>query len=242
MADTPPHVERRYRELLMARSGAERVRMGASLHATARALVRASILARRPEASETELRQALSLRFYGDDFSPPGRERILAWLDRTVSETAVRGGRAVAAARKVPVDWGDLEMALTMNAGEWTCYLDATTGEVVMAPVDRPGVGGDWPSPEALDDGVAAGRLLPIEPLGSHVEWGWMAEFVASVPDANLREQLDLALRGRGAFRRFKDTLAGRRTERERWFAFQAARLRAAAQEWLAAQGIEPAP
>lgn len=73
-------MERRYRELLMALFGEERLRMGASMNATARALVRASVLARNPHASGVELRQAPFLRFYGDDFPPRERDRILAWL------------------------------------------------------------------------------------------------------------------------------------------------------------------
>ena len=80
MNDTPPDVERRYREMLLALPGRRRLEMGASMHATARALARAGILARRPDATEAELRRALFLRFYGDDLSPRARERILAWL------------------------------------------------------------------------------------------------------------------------------------------------------------------
>ncbi len=45
----------------------------------------APILARRPDATEAELRQALFLRFYGDDFASPQRERILAWLAEKAS-------------------------------------------------------------------------------------------------------------------------------------------------------------
>jgi hypothetical protein len=46
--------------------------------------------------------------------------------------------------RKVPVNCDDLEMALTTNAGEWTCYLDTRNGEVQMAPAGHHGVDGDW--------------------------------------------------------------------------------------------------
>ena len=80
MNDTPPDVERRYRDMLLALPGARRVEMGASMYATARALARAGILAERPDASEAEVRQALFLRFYHDDFSPPQLARILVWL------------------------------------------------------------------------------------------------------------------------------------------------------------------
>jgi len=80
MTDTPPEVERRYHALLMALPAERRLRMAASMSTTARTLVLASALTRDPGASEAELRQALFLRFYGDDFTPRDRERILAWL------------------------------------------------------------------------------------------------------------------------------------------------------------------
>ena len=80
MNDTPPDVDRRYRQMLLALPGRRRLEMGASMAAAARALARAGILARHPDATEAELRRALFLRFYGDDFSPRARERILAWL------------------------------------------------------------------------------------------------------------------------------------------------------------------
>jgi hypothetical protein len=70
----------RYRALLLARSGEERLKMGCSMSATARALVRASILARDPHASAGTIRRALFLRFYGDDFPPAQRDTIIAQL------------------------------------------------------------------------------------------------------------------------------------------------------------------
>ena len=84
------------------------------------------------------------------------------------------------------------------------------------------------------------GGEIAIEPLGSSVEYGWTAEFAASVTDTNLHDRLEVALDGRGAFRRFKNTLVRAPAERERWFAFRDARLREAAREWLAEQWIEP--
>ena len=80
MNDTPPEVERRYRELLLHRSGADRLRMGCSMHATAQALVRASVLEKDPLASPATLRRALFLRFYGHEFDAQAREKILLAL------------------------------------------------------------------------------------------------------------------------------------------------------------------
>ena len=55
--------------------------------------------------------------------------------------------------RRVPVSWDDLEMALTTNLAEWTCYLDVQNGEVQMVPADHLGVDGDWPSEETSTPG-----------------------------------------------------------------------------------------
>jgi hypothetical protein len=66
-----------------------------------------------------------------------------------------------------------------------------------------------------------------------------MEEFIISVRDARLQGRLEVAIQGRGAFRRFKDVLAGHPQERERWFAFKDQQLRQRALEWLAEQGIE---
>jgi hypothetical protein len=73
-----------------------------------------------------------------------------------------------------------------------------------MIPVDRLGDDDDWPSEDEIDAGLDAGQLIHVEPLGSSVEYGWMAEFAATVGDAPLRDKLEIALDGRGAFRRFK--------------------------------------
>jgi hypothetical protein len=87
MTDTTPAVARRYRALLLRHSGAERVRMGGSMHATAQALVRASSLAQDPAASTARLRRALFLRFYGMDFDAMTTETILAHLERSALST-----------------------------------------------------------------------------------------------------------------------------------------------------------
>ncbi len=140
--------------------------------------------------------------------------------------------------RPVPVDWDDLEMAMTMNPGEWTCCLDVRSGEVEMVPAAHLGADGDWPSEEEIDAGLAAGHLIHIEPLDSSVEYGWMEEFASSVGKAGLRNRLEAALVGRGAFRRFKDVLLDDAAERERWFAYRDEQVRAAAREWLAENGL----
>lgn len=225
MKDTPSDLDAMYRQMLLARPDEDRLRMAFSMYSTARALVVGSIVEREPQASPGRLRQRLFLRFYGPDFDAETRQKILA---RLADDPRLR--------RRVPVDWGELEIALTWRSDEPGSYLDVVTGKVVS-----PAVGDeDGEVTEAqIDQGLAEGRLIPIERLPSSVEYGWMAEFAASVRHPHLRELLDVALRGRGAFRRFKDVLADDPAERERWFRFRDGRMREAMIEWLGENDLE---
>jgi hypothetical protein len=141
--------------------------------------------------------------------------------------------------QRVPIDWADFEMAFTMNMEESACYLNLRTGKVEIS-VDPSLVGDIGPSEEEIETGVSEGYLIYIEPIESSVEYRWMAEFADSVDDPGLRAKLEVALDGRGAFRRFKNVLADQRAERERWFAFHGQRLREAMDEWLTDHDIEP--
>ncbi len=70
MRDTPPDVERKFNEMLMQRSGEERLKMGCSMFATARALAKAALLQRHPKADPAKLKRLFFLHFYGNDFEP----------------------------------------------------------------------------------------------------------------------------------------------------------------------------
>ena len=65
-----------------------------------------------------------------------------------------------------------------------------------------------------------------------------MAEFVAGVHHRRAAELLDRAIAGRGAFRRFKDTLFEFPELREQWFRYRDARSRRRALRWLADAGL----
>ncbi len=80
MRDTSREVERRFRELLLRRSGEERLRMGCSMYGTARALIRASVLEKDPGISPQGMRRALFLKLYGHEFDAHTIERILRAL------------------------------------------------------------------------------------------------------------------------------------------------------------------
>lgn len=52
-----------------------------------------------------------------------------------------------------------------------------------------------------------------------------MEAFIGTVPSEVVRERLSDAIRGRGAFRRFKDVLVEYPSEQVRWFVFKDARM-----------------
>jgi hypothetical protein len=53
------------------------------MHSTAQALVRSSVLQKNPSASRAAIRKALFQRFYGDDFTPSRRKKILRTLEKS---------------------------------------------------------------------------------------------------------------------------------------------------------------
>ena len=66
-----------------------------------------------------------------------------------------------------------------------------------------------------------------------------MEDFAATIGNAELRAQLERALQGRGAFRRFRDAIHSHFREKNEWFKFKRERLQQRMADWLAAQDIE---
>lgn len=134
---------------------------------------------------------------------------------------------------EVPVAWEALEDAFENNAPEVHSYLHFDTGEVIRI-VD--GVADPAMHSRIMNDK----RYLRIDPVSSREQYRWMERFIATVEDDDLRRRLNIAIDGKGAFRRFKDALMSHPVDRERWFAFRSERLRACMESWLTAHGIRP--
>jgi len=133
---------------------------------------------------------------------------------------------------EVPVAWEALEDAFENNAPEVHSYLHFDTGEVIRI-VD--GVADPSMHARILNDS----RYLRIDPVSSREQYRWMERFIATVEDEDLRRRLNIAIDGKGAFRRFKDALMSHPVDRERWFAFRSERLRSCMDSWLTAHGIQ---
>ena len=136
------------------------------------------------------------------------------------------------AVRKVALAWEALEDAFENNAPDIHSFLHVGTGDVLRL-VD----GTSEPSVRArvADDP----QYIRVDPVSSREQYRWMERFIPTVADASLREELQRAIDGKGAFRRFKDGLADDTLERERWFQFRSERLKAAIDVWLKAHRIE---
>jgi hypothetical protein len=137
--------------------------------------------------------------------------------------------------RDVPVDWEALEDAFENNAPEVHSYLHLTTGEVLRV-VD--GVA----DPQMHVRIASDGNYLRIDPVSSREQYRWMERFIPMVDDTELRNKLNQAIDGKGAFRRFKDVLMTYSADRERWFQFRSERLRTFMEAWLNAHAIKATP
>jgi len=78
--DTHPDVAIRFRDLMMSKSGQERLLMGFSMYDTARQIVCSAIYNSRPEITDEEMKKEIFLRFYGREFSRADREKFLSVL------------------------------------------------------------------------------------------------------------------------------------------------------------------
>ena len=82
-------------------------------------------------------------------------------------------------------------------------------------------------------------RFISIPQADSHEAYRDMERFIDTVRDPHLQELLEVAIMGRGAFRRFKDVLYNYPHEEKRWFAFRDELMFARVREWLEEHDIE---
>ena len=127
------------------------------------------------------------------------------------------------------LDLGELCTALEDNSPEHAWWLDPRSGE--LEPWSEVAANEDETHPE--ERGYIA--VEPVDPSESYAD---MEDFAERVPDARARDLLQRAIAGRGAFRRFKDTLLEFPELRKAWFAFHDARMERRAIVWLDDRGL----
>ncbi|PBC39084.1 hypothetical protein CJ179_37425 [Rhodococcus sp. ACS1] len=137
--------------------------------------------------------------------------------------------------RVVPVDLEMLGSALEGDLGMSTGgYVDLRTGDVYdESSTDPMMVGED----AAVEVEAQPDRWLRFNRTGSRDGWRDMAAFAERHHDAALRERLERAIEGKGAFGRFRD-LVHQESLADQWYAFSADRQLGRAREFLAGEGI----
>ena len=140
--------------------------------------------------------------------------------------------------RTLKIDLDELCSAMEDSSYENKYYLDLRTGEILFLSDHM-----DDEETEKLEDKIdeEPDRYERIHRVGSDEGYEDMDDFITTVEDEHLAELLEVAINGKGAFRRFKDVLLGYPEERERWFRFRDDRMQERAREWLDDVGVIPA-
>ena len=142
----------------------------------------------------------------------------------------------------------DVIEVMDLSSDEATTYINRKTGEIVTLTdeivamdedPDDAAEAAEWQKdllPKARE--VAASEdFIPLPGKFEIHEWSIMERFARSLPDAAVSDELDAAVHGRGAFRRFKDAVH-RLGIADEWYRFREAALEEIAIGFLEANGI----
>ena len=137
--------------------------------------------------------------------------------------------------RALNIDLDELCEAMEDSSYEHEYYLDLETGEILFIS--------DYMDDEEtgkLKDQIEEDfdRYERIPRAESYEGYEDMVGFIATVDNERLAELLEVAINGKGAFRRFKDVLLNYPEERERWFEFKGDKMEERALEWLDDIGV----
>jgi len=133
-----------------------------------------------------------------------------------------------------PIDLDMLETAMEDSDLANRYFLNLVTGEVVFFS-DYLGLSDE--DERLLEEIDGSNDYVAIERIPSQEAYQWMVDFVDEmvVPaDERAAEKLSIALNGKGAFRRFKDTLYGVDEQwLQAWYQWRDKQLKTVVDEWL---------
>ena len=133
-----------------------------------------------------------------------------------------------------PIELDMLETAMEDSDLSNRYFLNLVSGKVVFFSDDLGLSEEDELLSEEIDE---SDDYVAVDRISSHEAYQWMVDFVDEMvapTDENAAEKLSIALEGKGAFRRFKDTLY-RVDEKwqQAWYQFRDKQLKDAVEEWL---------
>lgn len=118
----------------------------------------------------------------------------------------------------LPVSLHDVVQEMDTLNDEWQAYIHRKTGELFTITGEDDEAVVPAEVLEAIESGSEDYLALPSE--FDLDEYAIMERFVESIEDDTAAEGLAVAIQGKGAFRRFKDTLH-RHGIQDRWYAFR---------------------
>ena len=132
--------------------------------------------------------------------------------------------------RTLNIDLNELCEAMEERSYDHEYYLDLETGKIIFISNYM-----DDQEARRLKDQIEeeSDRYEHIPRAESYEGYEDMVDFIATVDNEHLAELLERAIKGKGAFRRFKNVLLNYPEERERWFEFKDNRMEERALEWL---------
>lgn len=136
--------------------------------------------------------------------------------------------------KPLPVSLDELAGVLEGDPQQGGGRIEVATGRVWPAPAFEYRTALSEEEEDELED---PGKWLWVHCEGSRAGYRDMERFIGTVSEPGRAARLDIAITGRGAFRRFKDVLARWPGELERWYAFSAERQHGRARAWLADAG-----
>ena len=142
----------------------------------------------------------------------------------------------------------DILEGMDFQSDEQSSFLNLTTGEVVsitdeeLRAAEEDASLEDFPAWQhdairMAKDIVETDHYLPLPDPFEINEYRMMERFCLSVADEDIRDDLHNTIRGRGAFRRFKDRMQWYGMAEE-WYQYRDAALREIAMAWCEAHGI----
>jgi hypothetical protein len=148
----------------------------------------------------------------------------------------------------VIVSLSDVIEQMELTTDEATAYINRKTGELITLTHEEFALAEDPDEAEAAPqwqkellpkarEVLASEDFIPLPSKFEIHEWSIMERFSQSLTDAAVSDELDAALHGRGAFRRFKDAVH-RLGIADDWYRFRDAALDEIATEFLEAHGI----
>ena len=132
--------------------------------------------------------------------------------------------------KTLKIDLDELCEAMEDNSYENEYFLDLETGEILFVSEYM-----DDEETNELKDRLEGDfeRYERIPKAESYEGYQNMVDFIATVDNEHLAELLEVAINGKGAFRRFKDVLLNYPEEMEKWFQFKDDRMEKRVLEWL---------